>query len=399
VRNTKIAAIDIGTSKVCTLIGAVDGSSGLRILGVGIALSQGMEKGLVADVAGVEESIRQSVKSAEIMAGYKLESACISLSGRHMRSINGHSMVAITHRNQVVHSDDLSRALNIALDVQLPEDRKLLQVIPRAYTLDGNKVQEPVGMHGYELNFEVHLITVAAAPVHNLTTCVTGAGIKIDDLIPGAWASAEAVLSEEEKQSGILVADIGAGTTDIAVMKSGSLYYTSILPVAGSRITHDITAGLGLSFDVAEEVKKKYGSVIPSQDKNNLDITVDKSGRSVSHQQLYQIIQARIEELVRLIMLELQVFELPRIEYAKLIPSGVVITGGCANLPGIIQLVQGIINLPVRTGLPTPVSDISGYKLSDPIYSTSIGLLLWQMKNRGTLKWWSKSSGIHAFTT
>ena len=398
-KRTGIAAIDIGTSKICTLMGMIDGSSGLRILGVGIAPSRGMEKGLAADIGGVEESIRQSVKSAEIMAGCKLESACISLTGRHISSINKSGMVAVTGRDQAVRLNDLYRALNIALDVKLPENRKLLQVIPRAYTLDGNKVQEPVGMHGYELNVEVHLITADTASIQNLIKCITSTGINIDDLIPGSWASAEAVLSEEEKQSGILMADIGAGTTDIAVMKNGSVYYTSVLPVAGSRITHDIAAGLGLSSDIAEEVKKEYGCVTPPEGKKDLEITADKTGHNVSHQVLGQIIRARVEELIHLIVLDLQVFELPRTQYTNLIPSGMVITGGCANLPGINKLVQEITRLPVRTGMPTKLGDISDSRLSDPAYATSIGLLLWPMKNSGSLKWWSKSSGIRAFTT
>jgi cell division protein FtsA len=399
VRNTKIAAIDIGTSKICTLIGAVDGSSGLRILGMGIAPSQGIEKGLVADVARVEESIRQSVKGAEIMAGCKLESACISLTGRHLSSANRDGIVSITNRAQAVCRNDVLRALNIALDAKFAEDRKLLQVIPRAYVLDGNKVQEPVGMLGYELNVEVHLITADAATTQNLIKCITSTGITIDDLIPGSWASAEAVLSEEEKQSGILVADIGAGTTDIAVMKNGSVYFTSVLPVAGSRISHDIAAGLGLSADFAEEVKKQYGCVTLPEGKKDLGITVDKKRHNVSRQELCEIIQARVEQLIHLIVLELQVFELPRIEYAKLIPSGVVITGGCANLPGINKLAQEITGLPVRTGMPPKLRDISDSRLRDPAYATNIGLLLWQMKNRSSVKWWSKACGIHAFTT
>ena len=385
-KRTGIAAIDIGTSKVCTLIGTVNGSSGLRILGVGIALSQGMEKGFVTDAAGVEESVRQSVKGAEIMAGCKLESACISLTGRHISSVNRYGMVAITNRGQAVCRNDVLRALNIALDAKFTEDRKLLQVIPRAYTLDGNKVQEPVGMHGYELNVEVHLITADAVTIQNLIQCITGAGIKIDDLIPGSWASAEAVLSEEEKQSGILVADIGASTTDITVMKNGSVYYTSILPVAGSRITHDIAAGLGLSSDIAEEKKKTYGCITLPESENGLDITVDKKGHNVSHQELCQIIRARVEQLIHLIVLDLQVFELPRTKYTNLIPSGIVITGGCANLPGINKLVQEITRISVRTGMPTKLGDIPDSRLSDPAYATSIGLLLWQMKNRGIIK-------------
>jgi len=394
-----IAAIDIGTSKVCTLIGTVDGLSGLRILGVGIAPSQGMEKGLVTNAAGVEESIRQSVKSAEIMAGCQLKSACFSLTGRHISSMNKSATVAITNGVHTVRPGDVYRALKIALDTQLPEDRQLLQVIPRNYTLDGNQVQEPVSMYGYELNVEVHLVTADEASIQNLTKCITYTGIKIDDLIPGSWASAEAVLGEEEKQSGILVVDIGAGCTDIAVIKGGSIYHTSALPIAGYWITSEIAAGLGISVDLAEEVKKKYGRVTQPEDSNDLGLTVDNKGRSISLRDLCHIIRTRIEALLHLIVLDLQVFELPRMQYNKLIPSGMVITGGCANLPGIIELAQRITGLPVRAGITPKFGDISDYRLGDTSCATSIGLLLWQMKNRGVLKWWSRSSGIHAFTT
>ena len=394
---TEIAAIDIGTSKVRTLMGAIDGTSGLRILGAGIAPSQGMEKGLVADAAGVEESIRQSVKSAETMAGCKLASAYISLTGRYINSMNRQSTVAITHRNQMVHNDDINRALEIALGTSFPAGRRLLQVIPRTYTLDDNQVQEPVGMHGYTLKVEVHLITADVSPIQNLTQCVRKTGIKIDDLIPGSWASAEAVLSEEEKQSGILLADIGVGETDIVVMKNGSPYYTSVIPIAGYLITHDIALGLGLSVDAAEDIKKKYGCVQFSESKND-GITVNKNGTTVSNQKLCQIIQARIEGLIYRIMLELEVSELTQTKFAALIPSGMVITGGGANMPGINELGKEITGLPARTGKPAKLSGISDSKLDDPSWATSIGLLLWQIKNNRTLRGWSRSSRIHSFT-
>lgn len=394
---TEIAAIDIGTSKVCTLMGSMDGASGLRILGMGIAPSQGMEKGLVADAAGVEESIRQSVKSAETMAGRKLESACISLIGRYISSMNRQGTVAITRRNQTVHIDDIYRALDIALSIPFPAGRKLLQVIPRTYTLDDNQVEEPVGMHGYTLKVEVHLITADVLPIQNLTQCVRKTGIKIEDLIPGSWASAEAVLSDEERQRGILLADIGVGGTDIAVVKDGSPYHTSVIPIGGDLITHDIATGLGLARDAAEDIKKKYGCEQFSQSKND-GITMDQTGTNVSNQKLCQIIQARIEGLIYRLMLELEVSELAQTKLAELIPSGVVITGGGASLPGINELVTEITGLPSRTGNPTKLGGISDSRLDDPSWATSIGLLLWQRKN-SILRGWSKSSRIHAFTT
>jgi len=384
----KIAAIDIGTTKVCTIMGTLDSPSGLRVLGVGIAPSHGIEKALVANVSQAKESIRQSIRKAEMMAGYRLDSAYIGVTGKHINSMNNKGTIAITKGDQLVRGDDLKRVLDVALNIKAPADRKMLHVIPRSYTLDGHEVKNPVGMHGYELNVEAHVITAAVASVQNLTQCVRGVGIEIEDLVLEPLASAEAVLSEEEKQAGVLIADIGGGTTDIAVMRDGSIYHTSVLPVAGHQVTRDIAAGLGLSFELAEEMKKKYGSLVPSAEEEG-DRIVGENGHSVSYRDLCDIMRARIEEMMRLVVLDL-----PRTDYSKLIPSGIVITGGGANIPGIVELTQNISRLPVRIGLPPALNGVSNSLLNDPAYATSVGLVLWKMKNDSSQKWVTKPSGI-----
>ena len=214
----KIAAIDVGTTKVCTIMGVVE-SSGLRVLGVGIAPSHGIEKALVADATKAKESIRESIRKAEIMAGHKLESAYVGVTGRHIGSMNSKGTIAITNPGMLVRQEDLKRALNVALNVKIPPEQKILHVIPRSYKLDGADVKSPVGMNGAELEVEVHLITASTSSVQNLTKVIKGLGVNIDDLVLEPLASAEAVLTEEEKLGGVLIADIGGGTTDVAVIR------------------------------------------------------------------------------------------------------------------------------------------------------------------------------------
>jgi cell division protein FtsA len=385
---TKITAIDVGTTKVCTITGTLDSSSGLRVLGVGIAPSHGIEKALVANVTQAKESIRQSIKKAEMMAGYRIDSAYIGVTGRHISSMNNKGTIAITKSDQLVRREDLKRVLDVALNIKTSADRKMLHVIPRSYTLDGQEVKNPVGMNGYELNVEAHVITADIAAVQNLTKCVSSLGIRIEDMILEPLASAEAVLSEEEKQAGVLIADIGGGTTDIAVMREGSIYHTSVLPVAGHQVTRDIAAGLGLSFELAEEMKKKYGSLVPSDEDEGNKI-VGENGHSVSYRDLCEIIRARVEELMRLVVLEL-----PRQDYARLIPCGIVITGGGANLPGIVEMTQAVTRLPVRIGIPPALNGVSNALLNDPAYATGVGMILWKMKNTNTEHFISKPTGV-----
>jgi len=289
-----------------------------------------------------------------------------------------------------VRPDDLRRVLASARSVKVPNDRKLLHVIPRGYAIDGQVgVRNPVGMHGFRLDVETHIITAATASVQNLVKCIRSLGIDIDDLILEPLASSEAVLTDDEKQVGIILADIGGGTTDIAVFREGSIWHTAILPVAGYQITRDVAIGLGLPFEVAEEMKKKYGSAMPVYEtKIETASTISEDGHGVSYQDLCDIIRARVEEIVRLILLEM-----PRTEYETLVPAGLVLTGGSSNLAGIETLGRDILGLPVRVGIPTKMYGITD-TLRDPAYATSVGLLLWGAKYEGLQSWRSRGFGL-----
>ncbi len=388
-KQTTLTSIDVGTTKVCTTIADVDDGGNIRVIGVGVTPSKGLHKGLVVNINDARETIRESVRKAEQASGHKIESAYVGVTGRHVSSLNNRGVVSITRGDRVVRSDDLKRVLQCAQNVKIPSDRKLLHVIPRAYAIDGQMgVKNPVGMHGFRLDAETHIITAAVTSVQNLVKCIRSIGIDADDLILEPLASSEAVLTEDEKQAGVILADMGGGTTDVAVFKDGSIWHTSILPVAGYQLTRDVSIGLGLPFDVAEEMKKRYGSVMPVYEgKMETPSTISEDGHGVSYQDLCDIIRARMEEIVRLILLEL-----PRAEYETLVPAGLVFTGGCANLSGIEALGRDILRLPVRVGVPTNMYGITD-TLRDPAYATSVGLLLWAAKHEGRRTWQSRGFG------
>jgi cell division protein FtsA len=386
---TTIASIDVGTTKICTTIADVAEGGGIRIAGVGVTPSRGLHKGLVVNINDAKEAIYESVRKAEQASNYRIESSYVGVTGRHVSSLNNRGVVAITRNDKLVRPDDLRRVLRCAQNIKVPSDRKLLHIIPRGYAVDGQVgVKNPVGMHGFRLDVETHIITAAVTSVQNLVKCIRSIGIDIDDLILEPLASSEAVLTEDEKQVGVILADIGGGTTDIAVFKEGSIWHTSILPVAGYQITRDIAIGLGLPFDVAEEMKKRYGSVMPVyESKAETNNTISEDGHGVSYQDLCDIIRARVEEIVRLILLEL-----PRSEYNALVPAGLVFTGGSANLSGIEALGRDILQLPVRVGTPTNMYGITD-SLRDPAYATSVGLLLWGAKHKSTQTWRPRGFG------
>ena len=383
-----IASIDVGTTKVCTTIADMNGGGALQIVGVGIAPSVGLHKGLVVNINEARESIRESVRKAEQASNYKIDSAYIGVTGRHVSSLNNRGVVAITRNDRVVRSDDLKRVLASAQSIKVPSDRRLLHVIPRSYAVDGQAgVKNPVGMHGFRLDVETHVITAAVTSIQNLIKCVRSIGIDVEDLVLEPLASSEAVLTPDEKQVGVILADIGGGTTDVAVFKEGSIWHTSILPVAGYQLTRDISIGLGLPFDVAEEMKKRYGSVMPVYENKTESNAISQDGHGVSYQDLCDIIRARVEEIMKLILLEL-----PNSEYEALVPAGLVFTGGSSNLAGMATLGRELLQLPVRIGIPSSLPGISD-SLCDPAYATSVGLLLWGAKNSGRQMWRSRGFG------
>ncbi len=388
-RKHTLTAIDVGTTKVCTTIAEVN-EGVLRVAGVGITPSAGLHKGLVVNIGEARESIRESVKKAEHASGYKIDSAIVGVTGRHVSSINNRGVVAITHNDRLVRPYDLKRVLTSAQSIKVASDRKLLHVIPRQYTVDGQAgVKNPVGMHGFRLDVETHIITAAVTSVQNLVKCIRGIGIDIEDLVLEPLASSESVLTEDEKATGIILADIGGGTTDIAVFKDSSIWHTAILPIAGYQLTRDVAIGLGLPFDVAEEMKKRYGSVMPVYEaRQEAASAISEDGHGVSYQDLCDIIRARVDEIIRLILLEL-----PRSDYESLVPAGLVLTGGSSNLSGIDILGREILQLPVRIGVPTNISGITD-TLRDPAFATSVGLMLWGAKNQGKSAWKSRGFGI-----
>jgi cell division protein FtsA len=378
-----VAAIDVGTTKICTILAdATDGYSP-RVVGVGISPSRGLHKGLVVNINEARESIRDSVRKAEQASDYSVESAYVGVTGRHVTSMNNHGVVAITRNDRVVRPDDLKRVLSAAQSVKTAGDRRLLHVIPRGYAVDGQAgVKNPVGMHGFRLDVETHVITAAVTSIQNLVKCIRSIGIDIEDLVLEPLASSEAILTPDEKQVGVILADIGGGTTDVAVFRDGSIWHTSILPVAGYQLTRDVAIGLGLPFDVAEEMKKKYGSVMPVYEGQSDNApAISQDGHGVSYQDLSDIIRARVEEIMKLILLEM-----PNSDYESLVPAGLVLTGGSSNLAGISTLGRDTLRLPVRVGAPNDVYGIADV-LRDPAYATSVGLLLWGSKHEGQRSW------------
>jgi cell division protein FtsA len=381
-----ISAIDVGTTKVCTITGTLDSGGNVQVLGVGLVPSHGMHKGMVVNVEEARESIAESVRRAEQASGLKVESAYVGVTGRHISSHNSHGVVAIPRNDRLVRHEDLKRVLSSAQQVNVPDDRRILHAIPRNYSLDNQeRIKNPVGMHGFRLDVETHIITAAISSVQNLVKCIRSIGVEIQDLILEPLASGEAVLTPEEREVGVILADIGGGTTDIAVFKDGSIYHTSIIPVAGYQVTSDLSIGLGLPFEIAEAMKKKYGNVYPEVLSKNQESTLTvEDGHSVSYRDLCNIIKVRMEELLRLILLEM-----PDSNYASIAPSGLVLTGGCSNLAGLESLAKQTIRLQTRIGEPMGVYGITDI-LHDPAHSTGVGLLLWGTRNHGKPTWEAK---------
>jgi cell division protein FtsA len=371
-KSDNICCIDVGTTKICSIMATPGQGGNLKVLGVGVSQSRGLHKGLVVNINEAKEAIRSSIHKAEQASALKMESVYVGVTGRHITSLNKKGVVSIARGDKLVRPDDLKRVLRTARSFTIPNDRKLLHVIPRGYAIDGQiGVKNPVGMHGFRLDVETHIITAAVSSVQNLVKCIRASSLEIEDLVLEPLASAEAVLRPDERDAGVVIADIGG------------IWHTAILPVAGYQITRDIAIGLGLPFDIAEQMKRKYGSVMPVYD--GVDDPSAKlnteNGYGVSYQDINDIIRARVEEILKLTALELPS------EYAKEVPAGLVLTGGCSNLKGIEGLGQEILGVPVRRGVPTGVYGIADI-LTDPAYATSVGLLLWGSKKHPGEEGW-----------
>lgn len=375
-------AIDIGTTKVCTLVGDLSIEGDLRVLGVGLAPSTGISKGMVSSIQDTIESVRVSVAKAERAAGTRITSAHVGITGNHIDSVNNRGVVAVPTPERPISAEDISRVLDGAGMVALPTNRRILHVLPRFFEIDGQGgVSDPMGMYGNRLDVETHIITGAVSAIQNLTRCVEAVGVQVDNVVLQPLASGEAVLDDEERRQGVVLADIGGGTTDIAIWIDGAVHHTSILPVGGYHLTKDLVVGLRTPFHVAEDTKARYGHALPSQVAADESLELDAFGgdrrREVGRRRVCEILQARAEEVLEMIYVEVK-----RAGFEDQIAAGLVLTGGSARLPGIDELAEQVLTLPVRIGYPRGVTGLID-NLHDPAYATSVGLLKWAAQGAG----------------
>jgi cell division protein FtsA len=375
-RDPVVVALDIGTTKICTLLAEVDQNGQVNIVGVGTAPSAGMRKGVVVDIEEAAQAIMQSVEKCERLSGYAIQSAYVGVTGAHICGSNRRGVVAVSPNAAEITLNDVERAMEAARVQAIANDREIIHVLARGYTLDGQDgVRDPVGMAGRRLEAEMHIVTGGSSSIRNVVRCVNRAGLQIDELVLQPLASSEAVVNRAEKDIGIALADIGGGTTDIAVFYDGSVCYTSAIGVAGNHITNDLSLGLRAPFSVAEQVKIQYGSALAAEvdveDAIEMQTYDQEDGEWVSRRLIADIIESRMHEILSLIRAEIG-----RAGFDGRLPAGVVLVGGTAELRDIRQLGRDVLGLPVRVGTPSGAIGLTD-TIMRPAYATSIGLLLW----------------------
>ncbi len=372
-----IAGLDVGSAKIRTVVGTVDEKTQtLNVIGVGIAPSTGIRKGQIIDVEETINNITASLEDAERMAGEPVHHVLLSISGNHIESFNSKGVIAVSSPGNEISEDDIDRVLEAAQAVAIPNNRRILRIIPKSFTVDEQKgIKYPVGMTGIRLEVDAHIVTGMVSSVKNIEKSVLQAGVDIDDVIPCILAASEAVLSKRQKELGVVVVDIGSGGTSIAIFEEGTTLHTAVIPVGSENVTNDIAIGLKTSIDTAEKIKIEYGSCVPAE-VNDREI-IDLGGFSkvdmqkVSKRLLVEIIEARYHEIFLLVK-----EELAKIHRDGMLPAGVVLTGAGSKIPGIIDLARETLNLPIQIGFPQNFEGVVD-KIEDPAYATAIGLLIW----------------------
>ncbi len=375
-----IVALDIGTSKVSAIVGEVTAEEEIEIIGIGSHPSRGLKKGVVVNIESTVQSIQRAVEEAELMAGCQIHSVFTGIAGSHIKSLNSHGIVAI--KDKEVHQGDVERVIDAARAVAIPADQKILHVLPQEFIIDNQEgIREPVGMSGVRLEAKVHLVTGAVSAAQNIIKCVRRCGLEVDDIILEQLASSYAVLSEDEKELGVCLVDIGGGTTDIAVFTEGAIRHTAVIPIAGDQVTNDIAVALRTPTQHADDIKIKYACALTQLASPDDTIEVpsvgDRPARRLARQTLAEVVEPRYDELFTLVQAELR-----RSGFEDLCAAGVVLTGGTAKMEGVVELAEEIFHMPVRLGLPQGVAGLSDV-VRNPIYSTGVGLLLFGKHNRG----------------
>ena len=369
-----LVGLDIGTSKVVAIVGEVDVDGNIEVVGLGSCPSRGLKKGVVVNIESTVHSIQRAIEEAELMAGCTIHSVYVGIAGSHIHSMNSNGIVAVKDRE--VTPMDIERVIDAAQAVAIPQDQSILHVLPQEYVVDSQEgIKEPVGMAGVRLEAKVHLVTGSVNAIQNIERCVQRCNLETDDIILEQLASSYSVLTDDERELGVCMVDIGGGTTDIAIFTEGAIRHTAVIPIAGDQVTNDIAMALRTPTQHAEKIKMKYACALTQLTKADETVKVpsvgDRPPRDLSRQALAEVVEPRYDELFTLIQAELR-----RSGFEDLIAAGVVLTGGTSKMEGVVELAEEIFHMPVRLARPVGVSGLSG-EIDNPIYSTSVGLLLY----------------------
>lgn len=374
-----IVGLDIGTSKVLAIVGEVSVDGEIEIIGVGHHPARGMKRGVVANIESTVQSIQRAVEEAELMAGCQIYSVYAGIAGAHINSFNSQGVVAV--RDKEIGQGDVDRVIEAARAMAIPMDQKILHILPQEFVIDSQEgIREPVGMSGVRLEAKVHMVTGAVSAAQNIIKCVRRCGLEVDDIILEQLASSYSVLTEDEKELGVCIVDIGGGTTDIAVFTEGSIRHTAVIPIAGDQVTNDIAVALRTPTQHAEEIKIKYACALTQMASAEENIEVpsvgDRAPRRLARHTLAEVVEPRYEELLILIQAELR-----RSGFEDLVAAGIVLTGGSAKIEGLVDLAEEIFHMPVRLGVPQYVTGLVDV-VRNPIFATGVGLLLFGHHNR-----------------
>jgi cell division protein FtsA len=380
--NNLIVGLDIGTSKVVAIVGEITVEGDIDIIGIGTQPSRGLKKGVVVNIESTVQSIQRAVEEAELMAGCQIRSVYAGIAGSHIRSINSHGIVAIKEKE--VTAADVARVIDAAKAVAIPADQRIIHVLPQEFVIDNSEgIRDPISMSGVRLEAKVHLVTGAMSAAQNIIKCVRRCGLEVDDIILEQLASSAAVLTDDEKELGVCLVDIGGGTTDIAVFSDGAIRHTAVIPIAGDQVTNDIAVALRTPTQYADDLKIKYACALRQLAAEDETIEVpsvgDREPRKMARQTLAEVVEPRYEELLSLVQAELR-----RSGFEEICAAGVVLTGGSSKMEGAIELAEEIFHMPVRLGYPQHISGLVDV-VRNPIYSTGVGLLLFGNRQQSAL--------------
>ena len=380
-RDSIVCGLDIGTTKICSIIGEIGDDGTPEIIGVGTSPSLGLRKGVVVNLEETIKSVERAMEEALVMAGVGVSSVFIGIAGSHIKGVNSRGFIGVSRGDREITKHDIDRVINHARTINIPLDREVIHVIPQGYIVDNQDgIRSPLGMTGMRLDVEVHIVTGAASAIQNVVKCVNRAGFEVEQIVLQPLASSQAILSPDEKDLGVAVVDLGGGTTDIAVFIDGGLWYSGILPLGGNHLTRDLAIGLRTSRQEAEGVKKRHGcalcSMVGTEDIVEVSTIGDTGKRGVARTAITEIIEPRMEEIFSLVRRELV-----RSGFHERLAAGAVLTGGASLLSGAQAMAEDVLSLPVRIGAPRGITGLVDI-VSNPIYATGVGLLLYGSSRR-----------------